>query len=206
MHHPGFGVNALRLVRYPKGSANPFCALFCRTRGPCAACYALQQRLERLALSGTRTLTCFAGLTLIYSRAFNGGRTDSKILPIQIAQSMGYVSVGLHVDPNDWQRPPADVIVNSVLTQVSDPNPDALSKLKGLFPNIGTAAGNNAVPAAQDIIFLAVHPPAIPDVAAAVKGQLKGDALFVSLAPKFTIAKLTDLLGGFSRIARVLSG
>jgi cellulose synthase/poly-beta-1,6-N-acetylglucosamine synthase-like glycosyltransferase/peptidoglycan/xylan/chitin deacetylase (PgdA/CDA1 family) len=50
--------------------------------------------------------------------------TADEIVPIQIAQSMGYVSVGLHVDPNDWQRPPADVMVNSVLAQVNDPNPD----------------------------------------------------------------------------------
>jgi cellulose synthase/poly-beta-1,6-N-acetylglucosamine synthase-like glycosyltransferase len=45
-------------------------------------------------------------------------------VPIQIAQSMGYFSVGLHVDPNDWQRPPADVIVQRVIEQVTDPNPD----------------------------------------------------------------------------------
>jgi cellulose synthase/poly-beta-1,6-N-acetylglucosamine synthase-like glycosyltransferase len=50
--------------------------------------------------------------------------TSDEIVPIEIAQSMGYVSVGLHVDPNDWQRPDADVIVDRVLEQVSDPNPD----------------------------------------------------------------------------------
>jgi peptidoglycan-N-acetylglucosamine deacetylase len=50
--------------------------------------------------------------------------TADEIVPIQIAQSMGYVSVGLHVDPNDWQRPPADVIVQRVIEQVTDPNPD----------------------------------------------------------------------------------
>ena len=37
---------------------------------------------------------------------------------------MGYFSVGLHVDPNDWQRPPADDIVQRVIDQVTDPNPD----------------------------------------------------------------------------------
>src|SRR5262249_32400009 len=42
----------------------------------------------------------------------------------EIAQSMGYLSVGLHVDPNDWQRPPADVIVQRSIEQVTDPNPD----------------------------------------------------------------------------------
>ena len=37
---------------------------------------------------------------------------------------MGYLSVGLHVDPNDWQNPTADQIVSRVIEQVSDPNPD----------------------------------------------------------------------------------
>jgi cellulose synthase/poly-beta-1,6-N-acetylglucosamine synthase-like glycosyltransferase/peptidoglycan/xylan/chitin deacetylase (PgdA/CDA1 family) len=50
--------------------------------------------------------------------------TSDEIVPIEIAQSMGYVSVGLHVDPNDWLRPSADVIVDRVFAQVSDPSPD----------------------------------------------------------------------------------
>ncbi len=41
--------------------------------------------------------------------------TADEIVPIEIAQSMGYVSVGLHVDPDDWQRPPADTIIARVL-------------------------------------------------------------------------------------------
>ena len=50
--------------------------------------------------------------------------TSDEIVPIEIAQSMGYVSVGLHFDPNDWLRPSADVIVDRVFAQVSDPSPD----------------------------------------------------------------------------------
>jgi peptidoglycan-N-acetylglucosamine deacetylase len=50
--------------------------------------------------------------------------TSDEIVPIEIAQSMGYVTVGLHVDPSDWLRPSSDVIVDRVLAQVSDPNPD----------------------------------------------------------------------------------
>lgn len=50
--------------------------------------------------------------------------TSDETVPIEIAQSMGYVSVGLHVDPNDWQRPTADQITERVLEQVADPNPD----------------------------------------------------------------------------------
>jgi cellulose synthase/poly-beta-1,6-N-acetylglucosamine synthase-like glycosyltransferase/peptidoglycan/xylan/chitin deacetylase (PgdA/CDA1 family)/spore germination protein YaaH len=50
--------------------------------------------------------------------------TADEIVPIAIAQGMGYLSVGLHVDPNDWQRPSADDIVSRVIAQVTDPNPD----------------------------------------------------------------------------------
>ncbi len=50
--------------------------------------------------------------------------TGDELVPIQIAQSMGYFSVGLHVDPDDWMRPPADTIVQRAIVQVTDPNPD----------------------------------------------------------------------------------
>src|SRR5262249_44790115 len=50
--------------------------------------------------------------------------TSDEIVPIKIAQSMGYATVGLHVDPDDWLRPPAQEIIDRVMEQVSDPNPD----------------------------------------------------------------------------------
>ena len=50
--------------------------------------------------------------------------TADELVPIALAQSMGYLSVGLLVDPNDWQRPASDVIVSRILSQVSDPDPD----------------------------------------------------------------------------------
>ena len=31
--------------------------------------------------------------------------TRDEIVPIEIAQTMGYVTVGLQVDPDDWLRP-----------------------------------------------------------------------------------------------------
>ena len=49
--------------------------------------------------------------------------TSDEIVPIGIAQTMGYVTVGLHVDPNDWLHPPAGTIVDRVIEQVTDPNP-----------------------------------------------------------------------------------
>lgn len=86
---------------------------------------------------------------------------------------------------------------------VSDPNAESLSKLKARFPSIATAA-DNAETAAQDIVFLAVHPPVLADTATAIKSALKPGAILVSLAPKFTLTKLADLLGGFNLLARVI--
>ncbi|OHE74871.1 MAG: hypothetical protein A2107_04930 [Verrucomicrobia bacterium GWF2_62_7] len=86
---------------------------------------------------------------------------------------------------------------------VSDLNADTLAKLKTRFPSIATTPDNDLA-AAQDIVFLAVHPPAMAATATAIKGAIKPNAVLVSLAPKFTIAKLGGLLGGFVRLARVI--
>ncbi|MDW8310413.1 MAG: NAD(P)-binding domain-containing protein [Verrucomicrobiales bacterium] len=98
-----------------------------------------------------------------------------------------------------WQRAqklPARIVV-------SDCNADALARLKARWSGVETTSASAAA-AGQDIVFLAVHPPVMAEVCAGIKGALKPDALVVSLAPKFTIAKLTELLGGFGRLARVI--
>ncbi|HEX7776097.1 MAG TPA: polysaccharide deacetylase family protein, partial [Parvibaculum sp.] len=41
-----------------------------------------------------------------------------EIVPVKIAQDMGYITVGLHVDPLDWMQPGVDNIVQSTLDQV----------------------------------------------------------------------------------------
>jgi peptidoglycan-N-acetylglucosamine deacetylase len=50
--------------------------------------------------------------------------TADELVPIQIAQKMGYLSVGLHVDAEDWQRPGVDAIVDNVLHGIETTNPD----------------------------------------------------------------------------------
>ncbi|MCX6873075.1 MAG: NAD(P)-binding domain-containing protein [Verrucomicrobia bacterium] len=94
------------------------------------------------------------------------------------------------------QRTPAATIV-------SDPNQDALDSLKSRFPGILTTP-DNAIAARQDLVFLAVHPPLIAEVASGIRDHLQPGAVLVSLAPKFTMSKLTGLLGGFARLARVI--
>jgi pyrroline-5-carboxylate reductase len=86
---------------------------------------------------------------------------------------------------------------------VSDPNAETLTKLKARFPGIRTTP-DNAQGAGGGIVFLAVHPPAMAEATAAIKGALNPNALVVSLAPKFTFTKLSGLLGGFARLARVI--
>jgi pyrroline-5-carboxylate reductase len=86
---------------------------------------------------------------------------------------------------------------------VSDNQPDILSKLKTAFPGI-TVTTDNRQPAAQDIVFVALHPPVIKGVLPEVKGSLQPQSVVVSLAPVFTFAKLGELLGGFNRIVRLI--
>jgi len=86
---------------------------------------------------------------------------------------------------------------------VSDPNAESLRNLKNRFPEI-TTTSDNGVAASQDIVFLAVHPPAVPEAVASIKSGIRPGALLVSLAPKFTTPKLSELLGGFARLARVI--
>jgi len=116
-------------------------------------------------------------------------------------KSIGFIGGGrvTRIFLEGWKRSgqlPAKVVV-------SDCNAETLAKLKARFPSVEMAA-QSATAAAQDIVFLAVHPPVMAEVAAGVKGSLKPGALVVSLAPKFTLAKLTELLGGFARLARVI--
>ncbi|MHC1767368.1 MAG: pyrroline-5-carboxylate reductase family protein [Verrucomicrobiia bacterium] len=86
----------------------------------------------------------------------------------------------------------------------SDLNPENIDKLRAAFPQIQSAGSDNAKPAAQQVVLLAVHPPAIGSVLSDIKAALRRDAILVSLAPKFTMAKLSELLGGFNRLARMI--
>jgi pyrroline-5-carboxylate reductase len=99
-----------------------------------------------------------------------------------------------------WAR--AGALPPNVL--VSDSNEAVLERLAARYPSIGRAARGDAVVARQDVVLLALHPPAIAEALPTLRGTLRPDAILVSLAPKFTAARLAQLLGGFERIARVI--
>ena len=75
-----------------------------------------------------RLFQAFTGRTLRLFRAPYFGdaepTTADEIYPALAAQNRGYINVGLHVDPEDWQRPGADKIVASAIDQVTHPTPD----------------------------------------------------------------------------------
>lgn len=87
---------------------------------------------------------------------------------------------------------------------VSDIIMGYLEKLKHSYPEICISYNNNKLPARQDIVFVSLHPPLICDVLKEIKTELKETSIIVSLAPKITIAKMSEVLGGFNRIARVI--
>jgi pyrroline-5-carboxylate reductase len=117
------------------------------------------------------------------------------------ATSVGFIGGGriTRVFLSGWEKAgmrPAKVVV-------SDVDAHALAKLQQTHGSIDITP-DNAIAAAQEIVFLALHPPVLPDVLTNIAAALNPQAIVVSLAPKLTIAKLTSLLGGFARLVRVI--
>jgi len=86
---------------------------------------------------------------------------------------------------------------------VSDTSPEVLAKRKEQFPAI-TTTSDNAAAASGERVFLALHPPALKAALPELAGALRPDAVVVSLAPVLTFEKLSALLGGFERLARMI--
>lgn len=96
-----------------------------------------------------------------------------------------------------WQRAgkmPATV-------RAADCNNEVLNALKSDFPAI--TAASTAEAAACDLVVLAVHPPVMKDVLAAIKPHISANATVLSLAPKITSAAIADALG-VARVARMI--
>lgn len=48
--------------------------------------------------------------------------TPREVAPILQAQAQGYLSVGLRIDPDDWQKPPPQQIIDVTLQRLADSN------------------------------------------------------------------------------------
>ena len=117
-------------------------------------------------------------------------------------KAVGFVGGGriVRILLTGWNR--AALIRTRVV--VADPDTHALERLVSLVGRIEIVPGSNRDAAAQDIVFLAIHPPAFGPVLGDIKAVLKPDAVVVSLAPKLTIARLAEMLGGFDRLVRMI--
>lgn len=82
-----------------------------------------------------------------------------------------------------------------------DANPAAVAALQREHPDVKIATLEEA--AGADLVFGALHPPAMPEMLASIAGKLKARAVFCSLAPKLKLASLKEKLGGFVRLARM---
>ena len=86
---------------------------------------------------------------------------------------------------------------------VFDSNPETLQALKQKFPFIQTL--NYASEAAKkDIVFLALHPPVIMETLEKIIGAVNEQTIFISLAPKITIAKMASVLKPVEQIVRLI--
>lgn len=86
---------------------------------------------------------------------------------------------------------------------VFDTNPSILADLKTRFTNI-TVADSNTQPAQQDMVFIALHPPALLETVEQVKDQFKPASTIISLAPKISIAKIAAILPNCKNIVRLI--
>ena len=75
-----------------------------------------------------RLFQAYTGRSLRFFRAPYFGdaepTTADEIVPVADAQKRGYLSVGLHVDPDDWKRPGVAEIVQRTIDGVESGNPD----------------------------------------------------------------------------------
>jgi len=93
-----------------------------------------------------------------------------------------------------------NVKFNSVV--VADTNSEVTSRLKIVYPFISVESAS--VAAAQDIVFLSLHPPVIMDTLEQLKNNFKSSSTVISLAPKINIAKISLKLGQVKNIARLI--
>jgi len=49
---------------------------------------------------------------------------ESDLRPVELAQNLGYITIGMHVDPVDWELPGVDTIIKRTLAAVHAKNPD----------------------------------------------------------------------------------
>lgn len=87
---------------------------------------------------------------------------------------------------------------------IYDPNAQKPAKLQAIDARKIRGIEALSVETDADIIFLAVHPPVIGSVAQELEGNIDPASVVVSFVPSVSVARLSELLGGFDRIVRMI--
>ena len=85
---------------------------------------------------------------------------------------------------------------------VFDTKTETLKDLKLKFPFIQILESASEA-AKKDVVFLALHPPVIMETLEMIKEDVSGQTIFISLAPKITIAKIAAKLS-INQIVRLI--
>jgi pyrroline-5-carboxylate reductase len=86
---------------------------------------------------------------------------------------------------------------------VTDVDAEIRQRLQADFPPIAVSQDNRQA-AGQHLVLIALHPPAFPTALAEIRESLLQTATVISLAPRWTMDRIGQLLGGFNRLARVI--
>ncbi|HWW63587.1 MAG TPA: glycosyltransferase [Sphingomonadaceae bacterium] len=102
-------------------------------------------RQTALELNATQRLfQAFTGHSLRLFRAPYFGdaepTTADELVPVTEAQKLGYLSVGLHVDPDDWKRPGVQAIIDRTIAGVEASNPQRSGQVVLLHDSGGNRA------------------------------------------------------------------
>jgi pyrroline-5-carboxylate reductase len=119
-----------------------------------------------------------------------------------ITQSIGFIGGGrvTKIILNGWKR--ANKLPGNII--VTDNNPEVIETLKRDFPAIKIVVNDPSLPAACDVVFIGLHPPVFGEILQKIKTAVKPTTLIVSLAPKISIAKISEGSGGLKNIVRVI--
>lgn len=85
---------------------------------------------------------------------------------------------------------------------VTDTNNEVATNLKKIYPYVQIKTASMA--AAQDIVFLSLHPPVIMDTLELLKNDFKSSATVISLAPKINLEKISSKLGQVKNLVRLI--
>jgi pyrroline-5-carboxylate reductase len=86
---------------------------------------------------------------------------------------------------------------------VSEPDPAAAKTLVSGFPGVLLTTDNGEA-AKSEVVFLALHPPAMKEGTRDIRKALSERSMVISLSPKHSFTALSAMMGGFDRLARMI--